>query len=74
MTGWRYLNVEKKGEKACIVEVTNSPKSLTGEHKVKISTLMISTKVCPSPPSCILLPEIIPQGVSFSAGQQHASM
>ncbi len=49
MTGWRYLDVKRTGTGACIVEVTNSPKTLSGEHKVKISTLMISTKVCPSP-------------------------
>ena len=43
MTGWRYLNVTRSGEQPCVVTAANSQETSTGEHKLKISSLMMST-------------------------------
>lgn len=44
MTGWRYVNVKRTGDSMCHVTVTNAPETSTGEHKIKISSFMISAR------------------------------
>ena len=44
MTGWRYLNVSRTSPRPCLVSITNSEASSSGEHKLKVSTLMMSTR------------------------------
>lgn len=44
MTGWRYLNVTWISKNPCLVTVTNHEQSSTREHKLKVSTLMMSTR------------------------------
>lgn len=43
MSYWKKLNVKlAAGEQSCVVEVRNANKTETGEHKVKVDSLMVS--------------------------------
>ena len=42
MTGWRYVNVTMLSEMACIIRATNLRETKSREHKIKISSIMIS--------------------------------
>ena len=44
MTGWRYVNMTRTSSANCILSVVNSDETSTGEHKLKLSSLMISAK------------------------------
>ena len=44
MTGWRYLNVTRVSGEPCLVSITNSDQTSTQEHKLKISSLMMSSR------------------------------
>lgn len=42
MTGWRYVNITRTSAERCSVVAVNAPDTSTGEHKLKISSLMVS--------------------------------
>ena len=44
MTGWRYLNVSRLSPEPCLVSITNSETTSSSEHKLKVSTMMLSTR------------------------------
>lgn len=44
MTGWRYLNVTQVSDYPCIIRATNRQETWTSEHKLKISSMMLSIK------------------------------
>ena len=44
MTGWRYLNVSRLSPGPCFISITNSESTSSGEHKLKISSLLMSTR------------------------------